>query len=294
MGEASKTENKRTLAVWVGIVLTVAWLVAIGLIVGRPAACEGFESVPMWAVWDWFGSCRDTNEIGDFLAGASAPIAFLWLVVAVFVQSHELQEQRRELALTRKEYEENRKTAEATRVEIAAQAEQARRSAEFMEKQTEILEAQRAREERVNIEETFQAELDVMIDHIEGHLNGASWSRNNLGSYLFEVKHDELGNATRLIKLLSASLHEIADEIEHDGVPGQVGISTSRALVILGEMVASLQRIADGGPSSLKSRVRSLDLFTLETGLRRVLDGFNVKGELKYFLGSGDLEFPEF
>jgi hypothetical protein len=39
------------------------------------------------------------GEIGDPLAGIFAPLAFLWLVAAVLVQSQELQEQRKELKL---------------------------------------------------------------------------------------------------------------------------------------------------------------------------------------------------
>jgi hypothetical protein len=48
------------------------------------------------------------NEWGDFVAGVSAPIAFIWLVVAVILQSAELREQRKELALTRQEVKDNR------------------------------------------------------------------------------------------------------------------------------------------------------------------------------------------
>ena len=52
--------------------------------------------------------CMTANETGDFLAGFFAPLAFLWLAAAVFIQSRELREQRRELALTRNEFALNR------------------------------------------------------------------------------------------------------------------------------------------------------------------------------------------
>lgn len=42
-------------------------------------------------------ACLDLNEFGDFLAGTFAPLAFLWLVLAVILQSKELGEQRRAL-----------------------------------------------------------------------------------------------------------------------------------------------------------------------------------------------------
>lgn len=55
------------------------------------------------------------NEIGDFFAGAAAPLAFIWLVVAVFLQRRELVaqhetliQQMEELKLSREEYKLNR------------------------------------------------------------------------------------------------------------------------------------------------------------------------------------------
>lgn len=53
------------------------------------------------------------NALGDFLAGAFAPVAFLWLFIATMVQSQELALQRKELALTRREFEENREVMKA-------------------------------------------------------------------------------------------------------------------------------------------------------------------------------------
>jgi hypothetical protein len=44
----------------------------------------------------------DANAIGDFLAGAVAPVAFLWFVLAYLIQSEELKYQRRELKRTTK------------------------------------------------------------------------------------------------------------------------------------------------------------------------------------------------
>ena len=41
------------------------------------------------------------NSLGDFLAGSFAPLAFLWLVIAVFLQKNELRLQREELIQNR-------------------------------------------------------------------------------------------------------------------------------------------------------------------------------------------------
>ncbi len=49
----------------------------------------------LWAV--------SPNQIGDFLAGTVAPLAFLWLILGYLQQSDELRLQRKELALQRRE-----------------------------------------------------------------------------------------------------------------------------------------------------------------------------------------------
>lgn len=74
----------------------------------------------------------DLNEWGDYVAGVSAPVAFLWLVVAVFLQSSELKAQRSELSLTREELELQREV-------MKAQAAEAARQADFIGLQCEIM-----------------------------------------------------------------------------------------------------------------------------------------------------------
>lgn len=77
-------------------------------------------------------ACLTANEWGDFLAGVFAPIAFLWLVATVWIQSDELREQRTELALTRREFELNRTV-------MIEQAQEAKKQAEYIATQTRLL-----------------------------------------------------------------------------------------------------------------------------------------------------------
>lgn len=67
-------------------------------------ASLGYLGFVLWLVSDlvedWHAPLR-LNELGDFLAGAFAPLAFFWLVVAIFLQKNELSAQREELALAR-------------------------------------------------------------------------------------------------------------------------------------------------------------------------------------------------
>lgn len=63
------------------------------------------------------GSGLKPNELGDFLAGTFAPLAFLWLFVATMLQRQELALQREELAQSRKALENSlAQYAEQTRI----------------------------------------------------------------------------------------------------------------------------------------------------------------------------------
>lgn len=65
-------------------------------------------SLAFWKVGKQ-GESLELNEWGDFAAGAFSPIAFVWFIAAVIMQSFELRAQRQELAMTRQEFEQNRK-----------------------------------------------------------------------------------------------------------------------------------------------------------------------------------------
>lgn len=87
-------------------------------------------------------SCRPPNELGDFLSGAFAPVAFLWLVAAVLIQAQELRAQREELAMTRQELADSRGVMKEQAEQARNQAVQAQRQADFIGEQTENLKRQ--------------------------------------------------------------------------------------------------------------------------------------------------------
>lgn len=105
---------------------------------------------------------KSFNEWGDFIGGTSAPIAFIWLVVAVILQSTELREQRKELALTRQEFQHNRAV-------MIAQAHEARRQAEFIEQQTVIL---ANNHEMAEAEETYNASVEFVATRLIQYSDG--------------------------------------------------------------------------------------------------------------------------
>ncbi len=98
-------------------------------------------------------SCLDPNELGDFLAGAFAPGAFIMLAVAVLIQSQELRAQRKELQLTRQEQK-------LTREVLVKQAGEAKATAEFMGQQTQILSAGQKLQELEENDAEYWALLD--------------------------------------------------------------------------------------------------------------------------------------
>ena len=59
----------------IGIIATVTWLAL-------------FAGILIWKLCD--ARIMSLNEWGDFLAGISAPLALLWLVIGYFQQGQEL------------------------------------------------------------------------------------------------------------------------------------------------------------------------------------------------------------
>ncbi|UFI05997.1 hypothetical protein [Roseibium aggregatum] len=95
-----KKRNLGATALWsLAILLTFVWCAyAAALMVPQVVNCSW-----KWGIWMpvegifpimHSESCLELNEFGDFLAGTFAPLAFLWLVLAVILQSAELKEQR--------------------------------------------------------------------------------------------------------------------------------------------------------------------------------------------------------
>lgn len=146
---------------------TAIWLLAatyLGYFAHSPeTGCEGTFS------------CLTANEWGDFLAGVFAPIAFLWLVATVWIQSDELREQRKELALTRREFELSRSV-------MTEQAEEAKKQAEYIATQTQLLsdEAQaRKREETLT---SFKSLVARFIEYTRDNADDSYYRSGDRGS----------------------------------------------------------------------------------------------------------------
>jgi len=105
--------------VWLGLVLTVAWLALGGAYVSARIG------------WGQVGSL-DAATLGSFLEGAFAPLAFLWLVIGYFLQHKELEQNTEAL---RAQAAEIQRTADQASIqsERMAVAEQHTRQQVYMQ-----------------------------------------------------------------------------------------------------------------------------------------------------------------
>lgn len=65
--------------IWLGLSVTTAWLLLGSIYISSNIGWLNLDSIP-------------ADELGNFLEGAFAPLAFLWLVIGYFLQQKELQQ----------------------------------------------------------------------------------------------------------------------------------------------------------------------------------------------------------
>ena len=100
-GDGGKRRDRRIQ--W-GLLLTFLWLGTAVLYVATQMGWAGFLRQPL-------------GDMGDFLDGAFAPLAFLWLVLGLFLQQRELMENNRAI---QRQYEIMQRTAEHAEVQARA------------------------------------------------------------------------------------------------------------------------------------------------------------------------------
>lgn len=123
------------------------------------------------------------NEIGDTIAGVFATLAFVWIVVTVFLQSAELAEQRKELELTRIE------------LQLAREAQEAQ--LKVMQKQADIFEDEKAYRES----ESAKRVLDQLLSSVVIRA-GIEKELNRAGNFSLKPRHElDLEIASPLAKV---------------------------------------------------------------------------------------------
>lgn len=82
--------------IWLGLSFSLAWLILGAAYISQSIGWQNLGYLP-------------ANDLGSFLEGAFAPLAFLWLVIGYFLQQKELQQNTRALLA---QAEEIHRTAE--------------------------------------------------------------------------------------------------------------------------------------------------------------------------------------
>jgi len=87
--------------IWFGMAMTFIWLLLGIVYIANNVGWSNFTSLPI-------------DEMGTFLEGAFAPLAFLWLVIGLFIQQTVLAENNRELRRTNLQSEKQTQAIAAT------------------------------------------------------------------------------------------------------------------------------------------------------------------------------------
>lgn len=143
----TKSRGSTTL-IWVALVISALWLFLLALMLLNVDSCG--------TTGRWLNDavlCHDIDAIGSFLSGGFAPLAFLWLIVTVVLQSNELRLQRIEL-------QQNRAVSQA-------QADEARKQAEFIGKQTAIMTEQETRSVEQDRSNEFERTVDAFREWLQ-------------------------------------------------------------------------------------------------------------------------------
>ncbi len=134
--DSSDPKKPRSRASWVILVVTfliaVCWLLVLSWLTKQSQQCTLMLTSPKPDIIAGFLPCLSPNEVGDWLAGGFAPLAFIGLMAAVLLQSFELGAQRQELSDTREVFKDQTKL-------LRLQIHEAERSGNLFEQQTEIL-----------------------------------------------------------------------------------------------------------------------------------------------------------
>lgn len=139
---------------WIAFVASGIYLCIYYWLFTRTNACghlfPDYEFSPTLLAW-FTGqlACLSANELGDLLAGAFAPLAFLWLVATVLIQTFELRAQREDLNLTRQE--------------MAASTSQ-------LKAQTKLFEEEQAMRRTTTADEEYRrliAKLEILLTSVE-------------------------------------------------------------------------------------------------------------------------------
>lgn len=98
----------------VGAALTKAFLAIIIILAILPQKTEG-----VWQFRIWAFLISPSNVIGDTLAGIAGVLAFLWIIITVWLQSEELKDQKKVLIGQKEEFEKTNENMLTQQFEVS-------------------------------------------------------------------------------------------------------------------------------------------------------------------------------
>ncbi len=293
--KVEKSRKSRTYIVL--IAMSIVFIGAYYLLMLETEKCDAasvqISSHWFHGFWDQYLACRSINELGDALAGAFAPVAFIWLAGTVFIQSQELQAQRQELDETQEVMREQ--------IEVARQqVEETKASTELLKEQTRILRRQQDQREAeiadddfeglvsaffdfaldrkgvpISIFEYYQAEISIFTltnaDFVAPNYpaeNGKKWARSGTTVSLVglkDIKEKEIQDVCRDIRNSAA---KIISSFGRDDRIATVHYSSKPVMDDINALVARLESLklqAERGTHALQNRLGgSLFVETIE------------------------------
>lgn len=232
-----------------------------------------FAGVAVWMAFMPVGSCAAScetkwahflkstpNEVGDTLAGFAGVLAFIWIIVTVWLQSQELSEQRKELVNQREEMEGQRRASEEMAKAMTIQAEIFKKEQDDREK----AENDRTVEELIR---RLRTELPLAAlrwsEQVDGYGNQPSININPWAGSPGTDKADDvffIGYAMSFRDKF-ASVKSMAQSEKSYSKPKESQLDTVQGLLV---MILGMRPIS----AAMQQRVVSLRLANLEEQVR--------------------------
>ncbi len=192
MTDSPKKDYDWPIGLWIGLSPTALIFVSTVLYLSK-------SEVASW--WD------KPEQFGTFIAGVSGALAFLWLVVATFLQMEELRLQRRELRSSREAQQHQAKETEALVEHSISAVEVARNSLSEQQKQWK--------------EQQLDKLIDLVAKRIAAAAPGTALMRSGTSAPLLFGHFEADDGPDDIIRKPSASLklympYQATDALSHD------------------------------------------------------------------------------
>jgi hypothetical protein len=240
----------------VGLITSGLWIAALVAIYVRTGWPEPWRLKP--------------NEFGDFLAGTFAPLAFLWLVLAVFLQKRELQLQREELM----------QSTEA----LILQASETRALLEESKQSVNVARAALEGQQKDKLEDRLNSQLDLVAQRIILVSDGCAATYHNVQYYVFGRRSglEEAESKGGADRVLAMSLEK---SIVFNGViqeyPDAEVVKPTIVIQFLQDVVVALNRIIEAaheaGAEVVMTRVEALGLRAIILSLEQTIRWLQTK-----------------